>query len=159
MLRVVVVGGIYSPQPSTSRWGRLLSMGTPDSPVRRHVTQPLGFGSSRPLEALYSCGTEQSSATPDRSCSLSGVPLSLPRTVLHCSADRAPLQSTVALDSHCSAGAPDSPVNYSGGRLEKPESGWFELYGPGTLDTVRWHTGQSGAPFLSTLWFLFLLCI
>jgi hypothetical protein len=37
------LGGIYSPQPPTSRWGRLLSMGAPDSPVRRHVTQMLGF--------------------------------------------------------------------------------------------------------------------
>jgi hypothetical protein len=53
MLGVVVVGGIYSPQPPSSRWGRLLVMGAPDSPVRhwrgpvhclvrRHVTQPLG---------------------------------------------------------------------------------------------------------------------
>jgi hypothetical protein len=24
-------------------WGRLLAMGAPDSPVRRHVTQPLGL--------------------------------------------------------------------------------------------------------------------
>jgi hypothetical protein len=28
-------------------------------PVRRHVTQPLGFGSSRPLAPLSSCGTGQ----------------------------------------------------------------------------------------------------
>jgi hypothetical protein len=46
MLGVVVVGGIYSPQPPTSRWGRLLSMGALDSSVRRHVIQSLGFGSS-----------------------------------------------------------------------------------------------------------------
>jgi hypothetical protein len=39
----VVVGGIYSPHPPKNRWGRLLSMGAPDSPVRRHVTQSLGF--------------------------------------------------------------------------------------------------------------------
>jgi hypothetical protein len=40
MLGVVVVGGIYSPQPPKDRWGRLLSMGAPDSPVRqpRHPT-------------------------------------------------------------------------------------------------------------------------
>jgi ribosome biogenesis SPOUT family RNA methylase Rps3 len=49
MLGVVVVGGIYSPQPPRSRWGRLLAMGAPDSlvrhrtgpvqcPVHRHVT-------------------------------------------------------------------------------------------------------------------------
>jgi hypothetical protein len=30
---VVVVGGIYSPQPPNDRWGRLLSMGAPDSLV------------------------------------------------------------------------------------------------------------------------------
>jgi hypothetical protein len=35
-----VVGVIYSPQPPTSHWERLLSMGAPDSPVRqpRHPT-------------------------------------------------------------------------------------------------------------------------
>jgi hypothetical protein len=70
------LGGIYSPQPPNGRWWRLLSMGAPDSPmrhrtgpvdcpVRRHVTQLLGFGSSWPLEALSSCGTGQSGATPD----------------------------------------------------------------------------------------------
>jgi hypothetical protein len=34
------LGGIYSPQPPNNRWGRLLSMGAPDSPVRqpRHPT-------------------------------------------------------------------------------------------------------------------------
>jgi hypothetical protein len=51
------LGGIYSPQPPNGRWGWLLSMGAPDSPVRhrtgtvhcpvhRHVTQLLGFWSS-----------------------------------------------------------------------------------------------------------------
>jgi hypothetical protein len=40
MLGVVVVGGIYSPQPPHSRWGWLLSMGAPNTPVRqpRHST-------------------------------------------------------------------------------------------------------------------------
>jgi hypothetical protein len=40
MLEVVVVGGIYSPQPPNNCWGRLLSMGAPVSPVRqpRHPT-------------------------------------------------------------------------------------------------------------------------
>jgi hypothetical protein len=37
MLGVVVVGGIYSPQPPNNRWGRLLSMGAPDSPVRHRT--------------------------------------------------------------------------------------------------------------------------
>jgi hypothetical protein len=51
-------------------------MGAPDSsvrqrtdtvqcPVRRHVTQPLGFGAKSTVGALSSCGTGQSGATPD----------------------------------------------------------------------------------------------
>jgi hypothetical protein len=156
MLGVVVVGGIYSPQPPKDRWGRMLLMGAPDS-VRcaSHVTQPLGFGSFWPLEALSSSGTGQSRAAPNRHCSLSGAPLTgdsnSARTVLHCSSDLQLLQATVAQSSRCSAGAPDSLVNYSGARWRKPESGWFEI--------VRsWCTGQSGAPDQGTLGFL-LLCI
>jgi hypothetical protein len=40
----VVVGGIYSPNHQSGRWGRLLSKGASDT-VRcaSHVTQPLGF--------------------------------------------------------------------------------------------------------------------
>ena len=41
---------------------------------------------------------------------------------------------------------PDSPVNYSGAPLEIPEGEEFSLESPGTPDTVRWHTRQSGAP-------------
>jgi hypothetical protein len=52
--------------------------------------------------------------------------LTLPSdSAAHYSVGSEPLQSTVALDSRYSAGAPDSPVNYSGERLKKPESGWF----------------------------------
>jgi hypothetical protein len=43
-------------------------------------------------------------------------------------------------------GAPDSPVNYSGAPLDFPEGDEFDLESPGAPDTVRWHTGQSGAP-------------
>jgi hypothetical protein len=52
--------------------------------VCHHVSQPLGLGAGRSLEALSSCGTGQSGAAPDRNCSLFGAPLtmrSLPRTV------------------------------------------------------------------------------
>jgi hypothetical protein len=55
-------GGIYSHQPNCSSWRRLLAMGAPDSPVRRHVTLSLGLGAGLPLEALSSCGTGQSGA-------------------------------------------------------------------------------------------------
>jgi hypothetical protein len=41
---------------------------------------------------------------------------------------------------------PDSPVNYSRVPLEIPEGGEFEFESSGAPDTVRWCTGQSGAP-------------
>jgi hypothetical protein len=41
---------------------------------------------------------------------------------------------------------PDSPVNYSGAPLNFPEGDEFDLESSGAPDTVRWHTGQSGAP-------------
>jgi hypothetical protein len=46
-------------------------------------------------------------------------------------------------------------VNYSGAAPEKPEAEEFELIHPCAPDTVRWHTGQSGAPDQGTLWFSF----
>jgi hypothetical protein len=137
-------------------------------------------------EAAGDGHTGQSSAPPDRHCSLSGV---LPRHLIvrvrswstvggfvllwhrtvrcHTGQSGAPLTScsdfcrdTVHLSESTigpsepllrllngqSGGTPDSPVNYSGGRPVIPESGWFRVYDPGAPDTVRWHTGQSGAP-------------
>jgi hypothetical protein len=41
---------------------------------------------------------------------------------------------------------PDSPVNYSAASLRILEGAKFSLEFPGAPDTVRWHTGQSGAP-------------
>jgi hypothetical protein len=59
--------GIYSPQPPNNHWGGVAVdghtelSGAPPDTVRcaSHVTQPLGFGSSRPLEALSSSGFGQ----------------------------------------------------------------------------------------------------
>ena len=51
------------------------------------------------------------------------------------------MQSTVALIVVAPLGAPDSPVNYSGVRLEKPEGEELEVDPPGAPDTVRWCTG------------------
>jgi hypothetical protein len=48
-------------------------------------------------------------------------------------------------------GAPNSPVNYSGAALDFPEGDEFGLESSGAPDTVRWHTGQSGAPDQGTL--------
>jgi hypothetical protein len=50
-----------------------------------------------------------------------------------------------------SGGAPDSPVNYSEAPLRIPEGAQFSLESSGAPDTVRWHTGQSGAPDQGTL--------
>jgi hypothetical protein len=49
------------------------------------------------------------------------------------------------LDSRCSAGTPDSPVNYSGAALQKPEGEEFESIAP-------------GAPDQGSLRFFLLLC-
>jgi hypothetical protein len=118
--------------------------GTVHCLVHRHVTQPLGFWSSRPLAPLSSCGTGQSGATPDTvQCASDSAALTL-RALFLC---QWLLQSTVARVSRCSAGTPDSLVNYSGVRLPKPESGWFN-------PIWAWCTGQSGAPDQSTLGFL-----
>ena len=60
------------------------------------------------------------------------------------------MQSTFARIDVAPLGAPDSPVNYSGVRLEKPEGEEFEVDPP-------WCTGQSGAPDQGSLRFLLLL--
>jgi hypothetical protein len=50
------------------------------------------------------------------------------------------LQTTVGADSRCSAGTPDSLVNYSGVAPQIPEASRFESIHPGAPDTVRWYT-------------------
>jgi hypothetical protein len=108
-------------------------------PVRqpRHPTVRVLMVST--VGALTSWGTRQSGAAPDRQCSLSSAPsgaaLTLRELSAHCSRCRRSLESTVALASRCSAGTPDSPVNYSGAASEKPEGEEFRLYGP-------WCTGH-----------------
>jgi hypothetical protein len=44
-----------------------------------------------------------------------------------------------------SGALPDSPVNYSGAASHFPEGEEFSVEFSGAPDTVRWHTGQSGA--------------
>jgi hypothetical protein len=51
------------------------------------------------------------------------------------------------VDSRCSAGALDNPVNYSGAAPGKPEGEEFELKHPGAPDTVRCaRPGQPSVP-------------
>jgi hypothetical protein len=107
-------GVFIAPNHQFNRWGRLLSMGAPDSPVRqpRHPTVRVLTVST--VGGLSSCGTRQSGAALDRYCSLSGAPSGgcsdSARTVRTLCVVRRPLESTVALASRFSAGAPDSPV-------------------------------------------------
>jgi hypothetical protein len=122
------LGGIYSPQPPNGRWGRLLPKGAPDSlvchrtgnvgcPVCRHVTQPVGFGSSRPLHfVVFLCPVPHRTAPvhcPVRSDSALWLCRALLRTV-HLSI------------SFCSRPLCELVV------------------APLVHRTVQWHTGQSG---------------
>jgi hypothetical protein len=50
-------------------------------------------------------------------------------------------------------------VNYSGAAPRIPEGGKFGVGFPAAPDTVRWHTGQSGAPDQGTLRLSFALFI
>jgi hypothetical protein len=131
--------------------GRLLSHGAPDSLVRHWTlsgaptTLADRWGSI--VGALTCEVSGLSGGAPDMSCRLSGAP---PRVCsdlcAHCSALNAVAVDRCARSSHCSAGTPDSPVNYSGAPSEFPEGEEFSVEFPGAPDTVRWHTGQSGAP-------------
>jgi hypothetical protein len=112
------LGGIYSPQPPTSRWGRLLSMGAPDSPVRhrtlsgappRHPTvRVLTQSTVGELVLLWHrtvrCATGQVLFTVR--CASDSAALTL-RALFMC---HPLLQSTIGASSRCSAGTPDSPV-------------------------------------------------
>jgi hypothetical protein len=123
--------------------GRTRQSGAPPDSVRcaSHITQLLGFGRRRPLELCLLVAPE--SPVPHRivRCASDGCS----DFCAHYSVRRCPLQSTVALVVVAPLGAPDSPVNYSGARPEKPEGEEFGV--------VRsWCTGhcpvrQTRAPF------------
>jgi hypothetical protein len=81
------------------------------------------------------------------------------RVGVHCSALLYRCRRPLALCSRYSAGTPDSPMNYSGAAPRIPEGGKFGVWFPGAPDTVRWHTGQSGAPDQGTLRLSFALFI
>jgi hypothetical protein len=68
-------GVFISPNHQFNRWGRLLSMGAPDSPVRQPCHPTVRVMTVLTVRALSACGTGQSGAAPDRYCSLSGAPL------------------------------------------------------------------------------------
>jgi hypothetical protein len=116
-----------------------------------HVTQSLGFWRFRPLE-LWHLGAPDSPVLHRtgtvhclvRLLALLWLCVNCARTVHVVSR---PLKSTVVLATVALLGTPDSPVNYSGVRPQKPKGKEFSLYGP-------WGTGQSGAPDQGSLQFL-----
>jgi hypothetical protein len=67
-------GVFIAPNHQFNRWGKMLSMGAPDSPMRqpRHPTVRVLTVST--VGALSSSGTGQSGVAPDSHCSLSGAP-------------------------------------------------------------------------------------
>jgi hypothetical protein len=93
------------------------------------------------IGALTSCRTGQSGAAPDRSCSLPGAPLT-PALTSVCTVHAlfTLLQTTAALIVVAPLGAPDSPMNYSGAALQKPEGGKFEGVRPWAPDSPVCHT-------------------
>jgi hypothetical protein len=100
------LGGIYSPNHQTNRWGGCLSMGAPDSPVRQPHHPTVRVLTVSTVGALTSCRTGQSGAAPDRSCSLSHAPLTPALTsarTVHAFADDR------CADSRCSAWCTGQP--------------------------------------------------
>jgi hypothetical protein len=158
------------------RWAhRTVRCATGHCPVRqpRHPTVRVLTVSI--VGALTSWCTGQSGAAPDRHYSLSDAPsgaaLTQRELSTHCSRCRRPLESTVALASRCPAGTPDSPVNYSGARPQKPEGEEFRVARPWCTGhcpvahrTVRCArpgcSSVSFAPFfLNPNLFLLLVCV
>jgi hypothetical protein len=176
-LEVLVVGGIYSPQPP--KWslgkavveGRTRQSGAPPDTVRcaSHITQPLGFDRwSFDMWGHQTVRWCTGQVLFTVRCAIWRL-LWLCARSSHCSLLL--LQTTVGAFRRYSASTPDSPVNYNGVTSQIPKGGKFGVILPGALDTVRWHTGQSGAPdqgclrlsftlFIWTLsWTFLLVCV
>jgi hypothetical protein len=141
----VVVGGIYSPNHQSDRWGGCLSMGAPDSPVRHRTLSDASPGTVRcvtghflvrqprhptvrvrPLE-LWQPGAPDS-PVPHRTGTVHcPVRLLVPALTLrelsaHCSCVSQPLNLTVAQATVAPLGTSNSPVNYSGGHFPETRS-------------------------------------
>jgi hypothetical protein len=127
-------------------------MGAPNSPVRQPRHPIVSVLTVSIVGALSPYDTGQSGAAPDMYYSLSGVPSGAAQTLrelsAHCSTFAGVRCSRPLCWSRCSAGAPDSLVNYSGAALLKPEGEEFEVVRP-------WCIGQSGASDQGSLRFLF----
>jgi hypothetical protein len=124
------------------RWAhRTVRCATGHCPVRQPHHPTVKVLTVLTVGALTAWGTRQSGAALDRHCSLSGAPSGAALTLRELSPHCSHCQSTVGVDrcstwhTGLSGVAPESPVNYSGERPQKPEGEEFSLYGP-------WCTGH-----------------
>jgi hypothetical protein len=107
-------GVFIAPNHQFNRWGTLLSMGAPDSPMRQPCHPTARVLTVSTVGALSSGGPD--SPMPHRTSTvhcpvrLLATALALRELSAHCSFCRRPLEPNVALTSRCSTVAPDSPV-------------------------------------------------
>jgi hypothetical protein len=148
--------------------GRTGQSGAPLDTVRcaSHVTQPLGFYSwsfwQLGHRTVRWCTGQVLFTVRCAFCACSDFCARCPRTIAHCSpfADDRWRASRYSLWHTGQSGAtPNSPVNYSGAAPKFPEGGKFKVDLPGAPDTVRWCTGQSGAPDQDNFRLVLLLCV
>jgi hypothetical protein len=103
--------------------------------------------------------TGQSGGASDSHYSLSGAPSDACSDFCarseHCSLFLYRCRRPLALGAVAPLGAPDSPVNYSRAAPQIPKATEFGVELRGAPDTVRWCTGQSGAPDQGCLRFNF----
>jgi hypothetical protein len=146
-------GGIYSHQPNCSRWRRLLAMGASDSPVRHRTVS--GAPPHHPVVRAWSWSTVEGFVLMRHRtvwCPLTFCSDFCRETVLHCSSVRVDRCAQIAV-----APLVHRTVRWiiAELRLGNPKLRSLECTAPGAPDTVRWHTGQSGAPDQGTLRFPF----
>jgi hypothetical protein len=127
MTWMVVVGGIYSPNHYSSyccRWAHRTWHCSLSGAC--HVSRQLGCGAIDRWSPLSSCDTGQSVGTPDSPVRSDFVVLTSEfYPVVHCTVVTRQRSRPLGAVDCCSVGSPDSPVNYSGVTLRKPESGQF----------------------------------
>jgi hypothetical protein len=116
-----------------------------------HVTQPLGF------DRWSFDSWDHQPDTVHCPVHLLAPALTLRALYAHCSHTVHLLQTTVGVVAVAPHGTLDSLMNYSGVVVQKPEAKQFRVDLPSAPDTVRWHTGQSGAPDQGSLRLILLL--
>jgi hypothetical protein len=121
------LGDIYSPQPPTSRWVRLLSMGAPDSLVRHWTVS--GAPPRHPTVRVL----EQST--------VGGFVLMRHRTV-RCATEQVLFTVRCASDTTTLTLRPLFFTVHVSGRCCSRPLRWIVI-APLVHRTVRWHTGQS----------------